>query len=299
MWASRVAHTCVFKRGAENVAVEKIQVVGAGQMGSGIAQVAAQAGLAVHLADVDEESLREGLETIEKDLSRSVERERISQEEMDGTLARIEPGTEYAADADLAIEAVVEVSEVKAEVFRALEARLEEDAILASNTSSISITELAAKTGRPERFIGMHFFNPVPLMKLVEIVRGLQTADETYVAVHELAQRLGKEPVEVRDFPGFVSNRVLLPMINEAVYCVMEGVAGPEEVDTVMKLGMNHPMGPLALADLIGLDTCLHIMEVLHEGFGDTKYRPCPLLRRYVAAGRLGRKSGKGFYEYQ
>jgi 3-hydroxybutyryl-CoA dehydrogenase len=299
MWASRVAYTCVFKRGAENVAVEKIQVVGAGQMGSGIAQVAAQAGLAVHLADVDEESLREGLETIEKDLSRSVERERISQEEMDGTLARIEPGTEYAADADLAIEAVVEVSEVKAEVFRALEARLEEDAILASNTSSISITELAAKTGRPERFIGMHFFNPVPRMKLVEIVRGLQTADETYVAVHELAQRLGKEPVEVRDFPGFVSNRVLLPMINEAVYCVMEGVAGPEEVDTVMKLGMNHPMGPLALADLIGLDTCLHIMEVLHEGFGDTKYRPCPLLRRYVAAGRLGRKSGKGFYEYE
>jgi 3-hydroxybutyryl-CoA dehydrogenase len=228
-----------------------------------------------------------------------VEKERISREEMDETLARIESGTEYAADADLAIEAVVEVAEVKAEVFRALNERLGEDAILATNTSSISITELAATTRRPERFIGMHFFNPVPLMKLVEIVRGLETAEETHSAVHELAERLGKEPVEVRDFPGFVSNRVLMPMINEAVYCVMEGVAGPEEVDTVMKLGMNHPMGPLALADLIGLDTCLHIMEVLHEGFGDTKYRPCPLLRRYVAAGRLGHKSGKGFYEYE
>jgi 3-hydroxybutyryl-CoA dehydrogenase len=281
------------------LAVEKIQVVGAGQMGSGIAQVAAQAGLAVHLADVDEATLRKGLEAIEKNLSRSVEKERISREEMDETLARIESGTEYAADADLAIEAVVEVAEVKAEVFRALNERLGEDAILATNTSSISITELAATTRRPERFIGMHFFNPVPLMKLVEIVRGLETADETHSAVHELAERLGKEPVEVRDFPGFVSNRVLMPMINEAVYCVMEGVAGPEEVDTVMKLGMNHPMGPLALADLIGLDTCLHIMEVLHEGFGDTKYRPCPLLRRYVAAGRLGHKSGKGFYQYE
>jgi 3-hydroxybutyryl-CoA dehydrogenase len=281
------------------LAVEKIQVVGAGQMGSGIAQVAAQAGLTVHLADVDETALGKGLERIEKNLSRSVEKERISQEEMDEALARIESGTEYAADADLAIEAVVEAAEVKAEVFRALDERLGKDAILATNTSSISITELAATTGRPEKFIGMHFFNPVPLMKLVEIVRGLQTADETYSAVHELAERLGKEPVEVNDFPGFVSNRVLMPMINEAIYCVMEGVAGPEEVDIVMKLGMNHPMGPLALADLIGLDTCLHIMEVLHEGFGDTKYRPCPLLKRYVAAGQLGRKSGKGFYEYE
>jgi 3-hydroxybutyryl-CoA dehydrogenase len=278
--------------------IEKIQVVGAGQMGSGIAQVAAQAGLAVHLADVDEAALRKGLETMEKNLSRSVEKERISQEEMDEALARIASGTEYAADADLAIEAVVETVEVKAEVFRALDERLGEDAILASNTSSISITELAAATRRPERFIGMHFFNPVPLMKLVEIVRGLQTADETYRVVHELAERLDKEPVGVNDFPGFVSNRILMPMINEAVYCVMEGVAGPEEVDAVMRLGMNHPMGPLALADLIGLDTCLHIMEVLHKGFGDTKYRPCPLLRRYVAAGRLGRKSGRGFYEY-
>jgi 3-hydroxybutyryl-CoA dehydrogenase len=254
--------------------------------------------LAVHLADVDEAALEKGLETIQKNLSRSVEKERISQEEMDEVLARIERGTEYAADADLAIEAVVELAEVKAEVFRALDEILGDDAILASNTSSISITELAAATRRPERFIGMHFFNPVPLMQLVEIVRGLQTADETYGTVHELALRLDKEPVEVRDFPGFVSNRILMPMINEATYCVMEGLAGPEEVDAVMKLGMNHPIGPLALADLIGLDTCLHIMEVLHKGFGDSKYRPCPLLRRYVAAGRLGRKSGRGFYEY-
>jgi 3-hydroxybutyryl-CoA dehydrogenase len=280
------------------LAVEKIQVVGAGQMGSGIAQVAAQAGLAVHLADVDEAALDGGLETIKENLSRSVEKERISQGEMDEALDRIESGTEYAADADLAIEAVVEVAEEKREVFQALDEMLGEDAILASNTSSISITELAATTGRPERFIGMHFFNPVPLMKLVEIVRGLQTSDETHRAVQELAERLGKEPVQVNDSPGFVSNRILMPMINEAVYCVMEGAAGPDEVDAVMKLGMNHPMGPLELADLIGLDTCLHIMEVLHEGFGDTKYRPCPLLKRYVAAGWLGRKSGKGFYEY-
>jgi 3-hydroxybutyryl-CoA dehydrogenase len=280
------------------LAVEKIQVVGAGQMGGGIAQVAAQAGLAVHLADVDQEALRKGLDAIEKNLSRSVEKERISREEMDEAIARIESGTEYAADADLAIEAVVERAEVKAEVFRALDEQLGEDAILASNTSSISITELAATTSRPEKFIGMHFFNPVPLMKLVEIVRGLETTDETRSAVRALAGRLGKEPVEVNDFPGFVSNRILMPMINEAVYCMMEGVAGPEEVDAVMKLGMNHPMGPIELADLIGLDTCLHIMEILHEGFGDSKYRPCPLLRRYVAAGWLGRKSGRGFYEY-
>jgi len=205
------------------VAVEKIQVVGAGQMGSGIAQVAAQAGLAVHLADVDEAALRKGLDTIEKNLSRSVEKERISQEEMDEAVGRIESGTDYAADADLAIEAVAETAQVKAEVFRAPDEQLGEEAILASNTSSISITELAATTGRPERFIGMHFFNPVPLMQLVEIVRGLETSDETYSAVHELSVRLGKEPVEVNDFPGFVSNRVLMPMINEAVYCVMEG----------------------------------------------------------------------------
>ena len=278
--------------------VEKIQVVGAGLMGSGIAQVAAQAGLSVHLSDVDEEAIQKVIETIKKHLARSVERERISQDEMDEALGRIEWVMEYAPDADLAIEAVVEAVEVKQEVFRALDEQLGDDAILATNTSSISITELGALSGRPEKFIGMHFFNPVPVMKLVEIVRGTETSDETYRTAHELTERLGKEPVEVQDFPGFVSNRLLMPMINEAIYCVMEGVAGPEEVDTVMKLGMGHQIGPLALADLIGLDTCLHVMEVVHEGFGDSKYRPCPLLKRYVAAGRLGRKSGRGFYEY-
>jgi 3-hydroxybutyryl-CoA dehydrogenase len=280
------------------LAVEKIQVVGAGLMGSGIAQVAAQAGLSVHLSDVDEEAVEKGLETIRKHLARSVEKERISQDEMDEALGHTASGTEYAPDADLAIEAVVETIEVKKEVFRALDEQLGDDAILATNTSSLSITELGALSGRPEKFIGMHFFNPVPLMKLVEIVRGPETGDETYRTAHELTERLGKEPVEVQDFPGFVSNRLLMPMINEAIYCVMEGVAGPEEVDTVMKLGMGHQIGPLALADLIGLDTCLHVMEVVHEGFGDSKYRPCPLLKRYVAAGRLGRKSGRGFYEY-
>jgi 3-hydroxybutyryl-CoA dehydrogenase len=281
------------------LAVEKVQVVGAGQMGSGIAQVAAQAGLAVHLTDVNEGALQKGVETMKKNLARSVEKERMSQDEMEETMERIEPGTEYAADADLAIEAVVETIEVKVEVFRALDDQLRDEAILATNTSSISITELGSRTNRPERFIGMHFFNPVPVLRLVEVIRGLETSDETYETVSKLADRLGKTPVEVQDFPGFAANRILLPMINEAIYCVMEGVAKPEDVDTMMKLGMNHPMGPLTLADLIGLDTCLHIMKILHQGLGDDKYRPCPLLKRYVAAGRLGRKSGKGFYEYE
>jgi 3-hydroxybutyryl-CoA dehydrogenase len=280
------------------LAIEKVLVVGAGQMGSGIAQVAAQAGLAVHLADVEQEMVEKGLETIKKNLSRSVKKERISQEEMNEALARIESGTEYAQDADVAIEAAPETMEIKAEVFQALDEQLKEEAILASNTSSLSITRLGAQTNRPEKFIGMHFFNPVPALKLVEIIRGIETSDETYEAVRELAERLDKTPVEVQDFPGFAVNRVLVPMINEAVYCVMEGVAEPEDVDTAMKLGTNQPMGPLELADMVGLDTCLHVMEVLHEGFGDTKYRPCPLLKRYVAAGRLGRKSGRGFYEY-
>jgi 3-hydroxybutyryl-CoA dehydrogenase len=280
------------------LAIEKVQVVGAGQMGSGIAQVVAQAGLAVHLADVEQDMVERGIETIRKNLSKSVEKERISQEEMDGAIERIESGTEYAPDADLAIEAVPETMDIKTKVFRELDEQLKDEAILASNTSSLSITGLAAQTYRPEKFIGMHFFNPVPALKLVEVIRGIETSDETYETVRELAERLKKTPVEVQDFPGFAVNRVLIPMINEAIYCVMEGVVGPEDVDTAMKLGTNQPMGPLELADLIGLDTCLHVMEVLHEGLGDTKYRPCPLLKRYVAAGRLGRKSGRGFHEY-
>jgi 3-hydroxybutyryl-CoA dehydrogenase len=279
--------------------IQKIQVVGAGQMGSGIAQVAAQAGLVVHLADVEQEMVERGLETIKKNLSESVDKERISQEEMDEAMGRIESGTEYAPDADLAIEAVPETLDIKTKVFQALDEQLKDEAILASNTSSISIAELAAQTSRPERFIGMHFFNPVPVMDLVEIIRGVETSDETYETARELAGRLGKEPIEVGDFPGFAVNRLLVPMINEAAYCVMEGVAGPEEMDTAMKQGAGFPMGPLELADMVGLDTCLHVMEVLHEGFGDPKYRPCPLLKRYVAARRLGRKSGRGFYEYE
>lgn len=268
-------------------------------MGSGIAQVAAASGHAVALNDRTPELIARGLAAIAKNLDRGVEKGRISAEARAQTLGRIAatPVLE-ALDVDLAIEAASENLAIKLELFRTLDAQCAPRAILASNTSSISITTLGAATRRPERVIGMHFMNPVPVMALVEIIRGIATSQQTYEFTHGLALQMGKTPVEVRDFPGFVSNRVLMPMINEAIYAVYEGVASPEAIDTVMKLGMNHPMGPLALADFIGLDTCLAIMEVLHAGFGDSKYRPCPLLRQYVAAGWLGRKSGRGFYVY-
>ncbi len=280
--------------------VTKFGVVGAGQMGNGIAHVAALAGLEVVLSDVAEGVLQKAMATIAKNMDRQVAKGTISAAQKDEALARITTTTslEAFAGCQLVVEAVVEDFAVKAEVFRKLDGLLPETAILASNTSSISITKLAGVTGRPDRFIGMHFFNPVPVMQLVEIVRGIATSAETFQTVEALAKRMGKTPVEVNDFPGFVSNRVLMPMINEAIYAVYEGVATPEAVDAVMKLGMNHPMGPLQLADFIGLDTCLAILKVLYEGFGDPKYRPCPLLVKMVDAGWLGRKSGRGFYQY-
>jgi 3-hydroxybutyryl-CoA dehydrogenase len=277
----------------------KIVVVGAGQMGSGIAQVAAHSGHDVLLNDRAQEYISRGLSGIAKNLDRSVEKGKIAKEARDRTLARITATTELKSlDVDLAIEAATEHLETKLALFKTLDEQCDKRAILASNTSSISITMLGGATKRPERVIGMHFMNPVPVMQLVEIIRGIATSQETFDATKSLAEQMGKTPVEVRDFPGFVSNRVLMPMINEAIYTLYEGVGTPEAIDTVMKLGMNHPMGPLTLADFIGLDTCLSIMEVLHEGFGDSKYRPCPLLRQYVAAGWLGRKSGRGFYTY-
>ncbi|NLG80566.1 MAG: 3-hydroxybutyryl-CoA dehydrogenase [Firmicutes bacterium] len=280
--------------------VSRLAVIGAGQMGSGIAQVAATAGLSVTLLDVSEDLARKGLAAVEKGLSRAIEKGKLDPVEKDAVLARIRIGADLslASDADMVIEAVVENVDVKKDVFRKLDALLAPDAIIASNTSSISITRLAAATGRPEKVIGMHFMNPVPAMKLVEIISGQATSDETREVTWALAERMSKTPVAVSDYPGFVSNRLLMPMINEAAYCLMEGVASREDIDTVMRLGMNHPMGPLALADLIGLDTCLYIMEVLYEGFKDSKYRPCPLLRRMVDAGYLGKKVGKGFYTY-
>ncbi len=271
-------------------------------MGNGIAHVCASAGLDVVLVDLSAEALDRGLATIAKNLERQVAKERITSEQKEDTLARITGMTsveEGVAEAQLVVEAVPEKEELKFSLFRILDESAPADCILASNTSSISITKIAAATSRPEQVIGMHFMNPVPVMKLVEVIRGLATSDATTAAVIALSTELGKTPVEVNDFPGFVSNRVLMPMINEAVFSLMEGVAEVEAIDTVMKLGMNHPMGPLALADLIGLDTCLSILEVLHAELGDDRYRPCPLLRKYVAAGWFGRKSGRGFYTYE
>ena len=278
----------------------KILVVGAGQMGSGIAQVCAASGYDVLLNDVDETTYRRGRATIAKHLDRAVEKGRLGRAAADSTLERISMHLDLSRplDAALAIEAASENEQLKRRIFATLDESLPASAILASNTSSISITKLGAATKRPDKVIGMHFMNPVPVMKLVEIIRGIATSDETYRVISDLAAGLGKTPVEVNDYPGFVSNRVLMPMINEAIYAHMEGVGSVQAIDTVMKLGMNHPMGPLELADVIGLDTCLAIMEVLYEGFSDPKYRPCPLLKKMVAAGYLGKKSGRGFYTY-
>jgi len=281
--------------------IKTIMVVGSGQMGSGIAQVAAQAGFQVILHDIKEEFTQKGLAGIEKNLARNVSKGRITEQEKSDILARFTTTTELssAKDADFVIEAATEKMEIKSKIFQALDDAAPAHTILASNTSSLPITEIAAITKRPEQVIGMHFMNPVPVMQLVEVIRGLATTDQVLQTVLELAEKMGKTAVEVNDFPGFVANRILLPMINEAIYAVYEGVATKEAVDQVMKLGMNHPMGPLQLADFIGLDTCLSIMEILHEGLGDSKYRPCPLLRKYVKAGWLGKKTGRGFYIYE
>lgn len=281
--------------------IQKVMVIGAGQMGSGIAQVCAQAGFDVKLNDIKQEFFERGVGVITKNLSRDVEKGRKTEEEKQAILGRITMSLDLqdAEDVDIVIEAAVENMEIKQSIFKQLDEIAPKHAILASNTSSLPITEIAAVTSRPAQVIGMHFMNPVPVMKLVEIIRGLATADEVYQDVEEMTRKLDKTPVEVNDFPGFVSNRILLPMINEAIYTLYEGVATKEAIDDVMKLGMNHPMGPLTLADFIGLDTCLYIMEILHEGLGDSKYRPCPLLRKYVAAGWLGKKSGRGFYVYE
>lgn len=279
--------------------MKTIMVIGAGQMGGGIAQVAAQAEYSVILNDINDEFVLRGLGIIEKNLNRSLEKGKLTKEEKDGILGRITKSTSLndATSADLVIEAAVENMAIKAQIFSQLDVICPEHTILATNTSSLPITEIAAFTKRPDRVIGMHFMNPVPVMKLVEVIRGLATSNEVYNTIEALSLKMGKTPVEVNDAPGFVANRVLVPMLNEAVYTLSEGIATVEAIDNVMKLGMNHPMGPLALADLIGLDTVLSIMEVLHDGLGD-KYRPCPLLRKYVKAGWLGRKSGRGFYQY-
>lgn len=280
--------------------IKKIMVVGAGQMGSGIAQVAAQAGYEVVLRDIETEFVDKGIRLITKNLNRDLKKGKIDETTNKAILARLKGTIDLndAKDCELVIEAAVENLELKKQIFKELDVICPPDTILATNTSSLPITQLAAVTKRPDKFIGMHFMNPVPVMRLVEIIRGLDTSDEVYQTISDISEKMGKEPVEIMDGPGFVSNRVLMPMINEAVFCLYEGMGSPEAIDKVMKLGMNHPMGPLALADLIGLDTCLYIMEVLYEGFKDSKYRPCPLLRKYVDAGRLGRKVGRGFYVY-
>jgi 3-hydroxybutyryl-CoA dehydrogenase len=280
--------------------ITTVGIVGAGTMGNGIAQTFATAGFPVVLRDVGEAPLDRGMGNIRKSLAKFVEKGKLTQEAYDTTLARITTTTELRdlAACDLVVEAIFENFDVKKAVFEELDFLLRPEALLASNTSSIDITRLAAVTKRPDRVIGMHFFNPVPLMSLVEVIRGLSTSDETYTTIRDLAVQLGKTPVEVRDYPGFVSNRVLMPMINEAVFTLFEGVASAQDIDTVMKLGMNHPMGPLTLADFIGLDVCLDILNVLYDGFKDPKYRPCPLLVKMVQAGKLGRKSGEGFYKY-
>jgi 3-hydroxybutyryl-CoA dehydrogenase len=279
--------------------MKKAAVVGGGTMGNGIAHVFAQTGFPVTMIDVSQDALGRGRSTIEKNLDRQVKKGTLDAAAKDATLGRVSTATDLgsAAGATLVIEAATENRDLKFKIFGDLD-RVAGTAILATNTSSISITEIAARTKRPEQVIGMHFMNPVPVMQLVEVIRGLATSDETTTRVLEIARALGKTPVEVNDYPGFVANRILMPMINEAVYCLMEGVGTPEAIDTVMKLGMNHPMGPLALADLIGLDTCVAILEVLQSGLGDPKYRPCPLLRKYVGAGWLGRKTGRGFFTY-
>ncbi|HKN68770.1 MAG TPA: 3-hydroxybutyryl-CoA dehydrogenase [Gemmatimonadaceae bacterium] len=279
---------------------EKIAVLGAGQMGNGIAHVFAQNGFDVTMIDISSDALAKGRSTIAANLDRQIKKGSLPAEQKDSILGRIQiaTSTEAVGDATIVIEAVTENRDLKFKIFTDLDRQAKPDAILASNTSSISITDIAARTRRAQLVVGMHFMNPVPVMQLVEVIRGLATSDETTKRVLELSKAVGKTPVEVQDFPGFVANRVLMPMINEAVYCLMEGVGTAEAIDTVMKLGMNHPMGPLALADLIGLDTCLAILEVLHDGLGDPKYRPCPLLKKYVAAGWLGRKSKRGFYAY-
>ena len=280
--------------------IKTFGVIGAGQMGNGIAQVAAMSGLDVIMNDISDEFVERGMGTITKILSRNVDKGKMSEDDKNAVLERIKPSTglKDMAAADFVVEAAIEKEDIKFQIFRDLDEICEANAILATNTSSIPIGRIAAQTTRPQKVIGMHFMNPVPVMKLVEVICGIATSEETFKVTWDLAEKFGKTPAKAEDYPGFIANRILLPMINEAIYCLYHGVGTREDIDTVMKLGMNHPMGPLTLADLIGLDTCLAIMQTLYDGFNDSKYRPCPLLRKYVEAGWLGRKTGRGFYEY-